>query len=52
MRAALAADPMVAPLLAPVRQVAPWLWHLGPERAFLVYALRLRRLAGTLVLGS
>jgi hypothetical protein len=52
MTKTLAADPLVAPLLAPVREIAPWLWHLGPRRAFLVYALRLRRLAGTVVLGS
>ena len=52
MTAALAADALVAPLLAPVRQVAPWLWRLGPRRTFLVYALRLRRLAGTVMLGG
>lgn len=44
MRAALHSDPLIAPLLGPVQQVAPWLWHLGPQRTFLVYALRFRRL--------
>lgn len=51
MRAALQADPLIAPLLGPVQQIAPWLWHLGPKRMFLVYALRLRRLSGPVVLG-
>ena len=44
MREALRGDPLVAPLLGPVQQVAPWLWRLGPKRTFLVYAMRLRRL--------
>jgi hypothetical protein len=44
MRGALRSDPLIAPLLGPVQQVAPWLWRLGPKRAFLVYALRFRRL--------
>ena len=43
MRDALRSDPLVAPLLGAVQQVAPWLWHLGPRRTFLVYALRFRR---------
>jgi hypothetical protein len=46
MRQALRDDPLIAPLLGPVQQVPPWLWHLGPARVFLVYALRLRRLRG------
>jgi hypothetical protein len=46
MRQALRDDPLIAPLLGPVPQVPPWLWHLGPTRVFLVYALRLRRLRG------
>jgi hypothetical protein len=50
MRAALESDPLIAPLLAPVQQIAPWLWHLGPRRTFLVYGLRLRRRKGTVVL--
>ena len=50
MTEALRADPMIAALLAPVRQIPPWLWHLGPRRTFLVYALRLRRLSGPVVL--
>jgi hypothetical protein len=50
MRAALESDPLIAPLLAPVQQIAPWLWHLGPRRTFLVYGLRLRRRQGAVVL--
>jgi hypothetical protein len=51
MRQALRDDLLIAPLLGPVQQVPPWLWHLGPARAFLVYALRLRRLPGPVLLG-
>ena len=50
MRDAISADPLIAPLLAPVQQIPPWLWHLGPRRTFLVYALRVRRLSGPVVL--
>jgi hypothetical protein len=50
MREALRNDLLIAPLLGPVQQVAPWLWHLGPKRTFLVYALRFRRKAGPVVL--
>jgi hypothetical protein len=50
MRAALQSDPLIAALLAPVQQIAPWLWHLGPQRTFLVYGLRLRRRKDTVVL--
>jgi hypothetical protein len=52
MLRAIRADPTIAPLLGPVQQVAPWLWQLGPARTFLVYALRLRRLRGPVVLGA
>lgn len=52
MKAALRDDPLIAPLLGPVQQVAPWLWQLGPRRTFLVYALRLRRLSGPVILGA
>jgi hypothetical protein len=52
MEGALRADPIVAPLLGPVRRVAPWLWRLGHGRVFLVYSLRLRRLPGPVVLGT
>ena len=52
MEAALRDDPLIAPLLAPARRVAPWLWRLGPARTFLVYALRLRRLPGPVVFGG
>ena len=50
MRAAIAADATIAPLLGPVQQVPPWLWTLGPRKKFLVYALRLRRLSGPVLL--
>ena len=50
MRAAIAADPTIAPLLGPVQQVPPWLWTLGPRKTFLVYALRFRRLSGPVLL--
>lgn len=50
MRDALHTDPLIAPLLAPVQQIAPWVWHLGPRRTFLVYGLRMRRLSGPVVL--
>ena len=49
--AALKSDPLVAPLLGHVHLVRPWLWRLGPARAFLVYAASIRRSSGTIVLG-
>jgi hypothetical protein len=42
-------DPRVGPLVGDVQFIRPWLWTLGPEKAFLVYALRLRRVTGTLL---
>ena len=36
-------DPALAPRVRDVRLLTPWLWRLGPERMFLVYALRFRR---------
>jgi hypothetical protein len=50
IEAALRADALVAPLLGPVQLLRPWLWHLGPRRTFLVYAVRFRRLAGPVLL--
>jgi hypothetical protein len=50
VRAGLRDDPRVAPLVGDVQFVRPWLWTLGPAKAFLVYALRLRRAAGTVLL--
>jgi hypothetical protein len=50
MRHALRDDALIAPLLGPVQQVPPWVWHLGPARSFLVYALRLRRLQGPVLI--
>ena len=50
MRAAIASDATIAPLLGPVQQVPPWLWTLGPRKTFLVYALRFRRRSGPVVL--
>jgi hypothetical protein len=52
MEAALRGDALIAPLLGPVQRVPPWIWRLGPGRAFLVYALRFRRRAGPVVLGT
>jgi hypothetical protein len=40
---ALRDDPTLAPLVAHVQFIPPWVWHLGPRRTFLVYALRFRR---------
>jgi len=50
MTEALLADPLVEPLLGSVQRVGPWLWHLGPKRTFLVYALRFTRRSGPIVL--
>ena len=52
MRQALRDDPTIGPLLGPIQLVAPWLWQLGATRTFLVYALRVRRLHGPVVLGA
>jgi hypothetical protein len=52
MAEALRADPLIEPLLGPVQRVGPWLWHLGPKRTFLVYALRFSRRSGPVVLPS
>jgi hypothetical protein len=41
----LEADPTLARAFGPPQQSAPWLWQNGPERCFLVYGLRLPRLA-------
>jgi hypothetical protein len=38
-------DPVLARTFGRAEQAAPWLWQNGPERAFLVYALALPRLA-------
>ena len=43
LRAALLDDPCLSGLVAGVQEVPPWLWTLGPNKAFLVYALRFRR---------
>jgi hypothetical protein len=43
-------DPLIAPLLSDVRPLRPWVWQLTPVRTFLVYAIRVRRTAGTLLL--
>ena len=50
VEAALRSDPLVAPLIANVQLVRPWLWHLGPKRTFLVYAVCVRRSPGTVLL--
>jgi hypothetical protein len=43
LRAALLDDPLVSGMVSGVQEIAPWLWTLGPHKAFLVYALRFRR---------
>jgi hypothetical protein len=50
VQAGLRNDPRIGPLVGDIRLIRPWLWTLGPEKAFLVYALRLRRAAGTLLI--
>ena len=50
VRAGLCDDPRVGPLVGSAQFIRPWLWTLGPEKAFLVYALRLRRAAGTFLI--
>lgn len=52
VEAALKGDPHTAHLLAAVTTINPWLWRLGPRRTFLVYAVRIRRAMGTVVLGG
>ncbi len=52
VQAGLRDDPRLAPLVGEVRLIRPWLWTLGPAKAFLVYALRFRRAQGTLLIGS
>lgn len=43
LRAGLMADPHLRGLVANIQQIPPWLWTLGPNKSFLVYALRFRR---------
>jgi hypothetical protein len=43
IRLTLAHDPLLSRAFAPAEQSAPWLWHNGPERRFLVYGLTLPR---------
>jgi hypothetical protein len=43
LRSVLLSDPYLEGLVANVQQIPPWLWTLGPSKAFLVYALRFRR---------
>jgi hypothetical protein len=43
-------DPLIAPLLSDVKLLRPWVWRLTPARTFLVYALRIRRKGGALIL--
>lgn len=40
---ALRDDPHLAGKVERVTRTRPWLWHLGPRRAYLVYALHFRR---------
>ena len=50
LQAGLRNDPRVGPLVGDIQFIRPWLWTLGPEKAFLVYAIRLRRARGTLLI--
>jgi hypothetical protein len=43
IRLTLAHDPLLSQAFGPAEQSAPWLWHNGPERRFLVYGLTLPR---------
>jgi hypothetical protein len=43
-------EPTLAPFVTEVRPLAPWLWRLGPQRTFLVYAIRFRRTNSRLLL--
>jgi hypothetical protein len=52
LSAGLRNDPRVGPLVGDIQFINPWLWTLGPEKAFLVYALRLRRSKGALLIES
>jgi hypothetical protein len=45
LRRLLSGDPVMAPLVGPPVPVDPWLWRLGPDESYLVYALRLDRRA-------
>jgi hypothetical protein len=36
-------DPVLKRTFGPSQRSAPWLWHNGPDRTFLVYALELER---------
>lgn len=47
--AALREDSALVSKTAGVRLLTPWLWRLGPQRTFLVYALRFRRGAGSTI---
>ena len=44
LAAALQADPGLSKQVGPPQFVAPWLWHLGLRKTFLVYAATFRRL--------
>ena len=50
VQAGLRHDPRIGPLVGDVRFIRPWLWTLGLEKAFLVYAIRLRRATGTFLI--
>ena len=50
VQAGLRDDPRVGPLVGDVQFIRPWLWTLGPRKAFLVYAVRVRRARGTMLI--
>lgn len=43
LRAELIEEPLLRGMVSDVRQTPPWVWTLGPKKAFLAYALRFRR---------
>jgi hypothetical protein len=43
-------DPLIASLLSDVKLLRPWVWQLTPTRTFLVYAVRVRRRAGAVLM--
>jgi hypothetical protein len=43
-------DLLIAPLLSDVKMLRPWVWQLTPTRTFLVYAIRVRRMGGAVIL--
>lgn len=43
LREELLNEPLLKGLVSDIRQTPPWVWTLGPKKAFLAYAMRFRR---------